>query len=181
MARAPSKSPKKKAVKKSTAGGGSSKDRILQALASQAALNKEKPDRRLIMGMAVMLNVRSFNTTLLDMKKKTGFIDYDRTSVWLTEKGRAHVGEDALAVPASNDAMQAKIRSEMIKGGKPRQIYDIMLDGEWYTRAELAEKMDVENNRSFGTYISALSKVVKRNGKQIRLTDLSFPCGRPGN
>ena len=179
MVRAPTKSPKKKAAKKSNASGTTSKDRILQALASQASCGNNKPERKVIMAMAVILNVRSFGTTLLDIKKKTGFIDYDKTSVWLTAEGKEHIGEAALAVPATNDAMQDKIRSEMIKGSMPRNIYDIMLDGEWHTRAELAENMGVDNNRSFGTYVSALSKVVERQGKSIRLSELCFPCGRP--
>lgn len=184
MARAQTEGSKKKAVKKTAkksnnAGGTTSKDRILEAIASRASCGNNKPDRKVIMGMAVIYNVRSYNTTLLDIKKKTGFIDYDKTSVWLTAKGKEHIGEDALAIPATNDAMQDKIRSEMIKGSMPRKIYDIMLDGEWHTRAELAENMDVENNRSFGTYVSALSKVVEREGKRIRLSDLCFPCGRP--
>jgi len=67
----------------------------------------------------------------------------------------------------------------MIKGKKPREIFDVMLDGGWHSREELAEALNLPNNKSFGTYISALSKVVARDNKKIRLADFVFPCGRP--
>lgn len=58
-------------------------------------------------------------------------------------------------------------------------FFDILTDGCAYSRAELAEKMELENNKSFGTYVSALSKVVERENGKIRLKDIAFPCGRP--
>jgi len=176
----PVKKAKPKSKSKSSSGGVPSDVRIVQAIASRAAFGEDKPSRKLIMGLAVMTNEKSFNTTLLNMKKKKGWIEYDRDSVWLTQKGRDYVGESALSVPQTNDAMQDKIREDMVKGKKPREIFDLMLDGEWHSRDELADALNLPNNKSFGTYVSALSKVTERGtDKKIRLKDMCFPCGRP--
>ena len=187
MGRATTKTPAKKATKRSnarsrsTAGSGAtSLDRIVQAIGSRVTVGDDRPDRKMIMGIALMTNLKSFNTTLLNIKKKKGLIQYDKNSVWLTEAGREYLGEDALAAPADNKAMQAKIRSEMIKGQKPRQIFDLLLNGEWWTKDEIAEEMGIPNNKSLGTYISSLSKVYERDGASIRLLDMAFPFGRPG-
>ena len=64
----------------------------------------------------------------------------------------------------------------LIKGSKSRQIFDLtmhVLDDRWYSKTELAEAMGLPNNKSFGTYISALSKIVaSREYGSIRLFDL---------
>jgi hypothetical protein len=182
MARANSKSPAKKIKKKTSVRSDiTSIDRIVQAIASRVPYGDTKPTRKMIMGMALVTNKRSFNTTILNIKKKHRWVDYDTDSVWLTQEGKDHVGPDIMSVPANNDAMQDKIRMEVIKGIKPRQIYDFMLDGGWYSRAELAVEMNLPDNKSFGTYISSLSKVVERQNGRIRLSDMVFPCGRPSD
>ena len=43
----------------------------------------------------------------------------------------------------------------------------------------LMQSMGMENNKSFGTYMSSLSQVSEREGGKIRLVDFVFPCGRP--
>ena len=182
MARANSKSPAKKIKKKTSVRSDiTSIDRIVQAIASRVPYGDTKPTRKMIMGMALVTNKKSFDTTILNIKKKHRWVDYDTDSVWLTQEGKDHVGPDIMSVPANNDAMQDKIRMEVIKGIKPRQIYDFMLDGGWYSRAELAVEMNLPDNKSFGTYISSLSKVVERQNGRIRLSDMVFPCGRPSD
>eukprot|EP00536_Pseudo-nitzschia_multiseries_P008122 jgi/Psemu1/197219/e_gw1.200.58.1 len=172
------------AKKKSKSGGGKMasmpcSDRIVLAIASRQALGEAKPLRDTIMGLALITNKNSFNTTISNIKKKDNWVEYDKDSIWLTEDGKDYVGPGALSVPQTNDAMQDKIRTEMVKGQKPRQIFDAMLDGGWHSREELAETLNLPNNNSFGTYISALRKVVTRDNKKIRLADFVFPCGRP--
>ena len=159
--------------------GASYLDRIVHAIASRVAMGEERPCRKMIMGLALITSPRSFSTTLLNIKKKRGFVGYDRNSVWLTAAGRAYVGPASLAIPQSNDAMQDKIRENMVKGTRARKIYDLLLDGQWHTKAELAAMMNLENNKSFGTTVSSLSKIVERKGGKIRLVDMAFPCGRP--
>jgi hypothetical protein len=152
----------------------------IELLASRRGFGETKANRKLIMGLATMTNKKYFDTTILNMKKKNNWIDYDKETVWLTQEGEEHIGPDALAVPKNNDDMQEKIRMDMIKGGKrSREIFDLMLDGRYYTKADLAEAMGMENNKSFGTYISALSQVSEREGGKIRLVDFVFPRGRP--
>ena len=181
MARANTNNTKSKPKKKSARSSHSitSTDRIVNAIASKHGLGDEKPTRKMIMGMALIINKGSFNTTILNLKKKYNRVDYDATSIWLTQEGRDYVGPDVMVVPKNNDGMQDKIRSEMIKGIKPRRIFDLMLDGGWYSRDELATAMKLPNNNSFGTYVSSLSKIVERKSGKIRLSDMVFPCGRP--
>ena len=170
-------------TKKGKKNGGSSTsaaDRIVSAVASRRAFGETKANRKLIMGLATILNKKSFDTTILNMKKKKNWIDYDKETVWLTKEGEEHVSPDALVVPKNNDDMQEKIRTDMLKGVKrPCEIFNLMLDGRYYTKADLAEAMGMENNKSFGTYMSTLSQVSEREGGKIRLVDFVFPCGRP--
>jgi len=58
----------------------------------------------MIMGLALITNKNSFNTTILNMKKKDHWVEYDKDSIWLTEDGKEYVGPSALAVPQTNDA-----------------------------------------------------------------------------
>ena len=170
---------------KSTPSGGKFRhsDRIISALASRRVFNKEQRcEKKIIMGLAGILDKKIFGTTLLNMKKKNGTVNYEGQHVWLTSIGEANIDEDALKVPQTNDAMQAKIRNELIKGDKPRKIYDLLLDGQYHTRADLAATLDLPDNKSFGTYTSSLSKVTERNSlnkKQFRLQNMCFPFGRP--
>jgi len=173
-----------KAKARSSAGGGggagqSSADRIMNAIASRYAFGDAKPDRKMIMILAAMTNEKSYATTLLNMKKQQKWIEYDKTSVWFTSEGKDHVGSDAIVAPQNNDLMHAKIREDMIKIGKSREIFDLMTDGAWYSKEELAEKMNMPLNKSFGTYTSGLSKVTEKANGKMRLLDIAFPVGRP--
>eukprot|EP00977_Amphora_coffeiformis_P024593 scaffold16355_cov170-Amphora_coffeaeformis.AAC.5 len=169
---------KKPRTSQSSSGGETAAMRIMKAIASQMAMGKgDKVDRALVQTLALMPSKKSFDTTLLNMKKQD-LVMYDKPTVWLTERGLETVGPEAIQVPTSNDAMLAKLK-EQIKGKKPREIYGILTDGNAYSRAELAAKMKMEDNKSFGTYVSSLSKIVERQGNQIRLPDIAFPCGRP--
>lgn len=177
--------PNKASAKKAKASPSKKKhvmpsvDRIVCAIASRHSLGEEKPCRTLIRGLAAIINRKSFDTTIAAMKKKDRWVEYDKVSIWLTEEGKDYVGPKALAVPQTNDAMQDKIRTEVIKGRNPNKIFEFMLDGRWYSRAELAKAMELPDNKSFGTYISCLSKVVERKNGKIRLADMVFPVGRP--
>lgn len=169
----------KATLAKKNRGKRTSEDRILDALASQLTFGIEAADRNTVQSLAAMTNKRSFDTILLNMKKK-GLVTYDSKTASLTDAGVDQIGPEATSVPQSNDAMQAKLR-ELIKQKKSREIFDIMLDGRFYSRSELAEKMCTEDNKSFGTYVSALSKIVDRENGKIGLKGMAFPCGRPSD
>lgn len=159
-------------------GGGTSESRILEAIAGQIALGNDKANRTIVQGLAAIASSGSFGTTILNMKKKKGLVEYNKDSIWLTEKGLETVGPDAVAKPQNNDAMQDKLK-ENLKSKQSHKIFDLLADGNGYTRQELAKKMGLEDNKSFGTYVSHLSKVVDREGGKIRLKQIAFPCGRP--
>jgi hypothetical protein len=150
----------------------------LAAIASQNVLGTESPERKVIMGLAGMSNAKSFATTILNMKNK-GLVVYDTNTITLTDKGRDQVGPEALEVPQNNDAMQEKLKED-IKSKRSRDIFDLLVDGKAFSRGELADMLKMENNKSFGTYVSSLSKVSERvDGGKIRLKDIAFPVGRP--
>jgi hypothetical protein len=155
-------------------------DHVVEAIASQMIMGIDRPPQKVVQGLAGMSSTGSFNTTLLNMKKKTGAVDYDSNTVWLTEKGKKMLPADAFRKPQTNDKMLKKLK-EQVDGTKPKEIFDVLTDGKAYTRQELADKLQVQNNNSFGTYISKLSKVAERvdGKKKIRLPDVAFPCGRP--
>lgn len=86
-------------------GRNTAGSRILGALASYRASGQSQPERKKIQGMAAMTNKHSFDTTLLNMRNK-GFLKYDTTSVWLTDKGIEAVGGvEACAPPSDNSGM----------------------------------------------------------------------------
>jgi len=116
--KAPAKKPPAKKKSSGATPSGSNKERILKAIASRTALGEEKPSRKSIMGMAVITSEKSFANVIPDLKKRDGFVDYDAKSIWLTQAGRDHIGEEFLAVPTDNGPMQDKIRSDMLKGKK---------------------------------------------------------------
>lgn len=170
---------KAKPTKTKAGGSETASMRILQALVSQRAVGIVDADRGTIQGLAAMPNKKSFDTTLLNMKKKQGWVTYTTTTVTLTDAGIEEMGgAEAVAFPTNNTAMQDKLK-ENIKQKKSREIFDLLADGRAFTRTELADKMGMEDNKSFGTCISALSTVVEREGGKIRLKDIAFPCGRP--
>ena len=157
-----------------------SSKRIIEAIASQMIVGVERPSKKVIAGLAAITSKGSFNTTLLNMKKKGGLVEYDKDTVWLTEKGKKMLPSDALRMPQNNDGVQAKLK-EQVKGKVPGLIFDILTDGNAYSREDIASKLGVLNNASLGTYISSLSKVSERvdGKKKIQLKDIAFPCGRP--
>ena len=81
-------------------------DRILSAIASRHSVGDTKPDRQLIMGLVASTSTGSFGTTLLNIKKKHGWVDYDTKTCWLTEAGTDHVGPDAVQVPQNRHDCQ---------------------------------------------------------------------------
>ena len=165
-------------AKKKTKTEEPAKTRILKAIAFQKSIGNEQPSRDMIQGLAVMESKGSFGTTILNMKKKDETVDYDSKTIWLTEAGIAEVGEEACSTPASNEGIQKKLK-EQIPHKKSREIFDIMTDGDWCSKAELLEAMNHEDNKSFGTYLSALSKFVDKENGKMRLKQIAFPCGRP--
>ena len=76
-----------KKAKKSGKDGATASYRILRATASQHALGIQDVDRATVQGLACMANKRSFDTTLLNMKKE-GLLSYETTTMRLTELGR---------------------------------------------------------------------------------------------
>ena len=190
MGKASSESKKSTAVsaKKPATKSGSSdfnklpmKTRVLTVLASQRALGKETVDKKLVATFCSVTNHHTFDTALSGMKKK-GLIENDNGTMSITEDGLEEVGPDVAAPPADNTAAQDMMKDNLKQtSGKTKAMFDILTDGRAYSRAEIAEKIGMEETaKTFKTYISYLSKIVdKVDGDKIRLKDEAFPFGRP--
>lgn len=161
-------------------GKKSMKSRILIAIASQHALGKEYVDKQTVLNLSTVTNKHTFDTTCAAMKKQ-GLIEYDNKGMKLTEKGLEEVGPDAAAPPQNNDAAQEMLKDTL--KGRPKktfEMFDVLTDGRAYSRADIAEKVNMdENAKTFKTYISYLSKIVEKEGDKIKLKDTAFPWGRP--
>lgn len=176
------KSPKKASSPSRTSkvSGGTNADRILKAIAFLNAHGTARPDKKSVQVASQILDNKVFATVCATMKNK-GTIIYDRTTMQLTELGREQVGEGALllAQPPTNDTFHDRIKGTF-KSGISRSIFDILADGGYHTKDEIAQKLNIENNKSFGTYLSALSKYTnKGNNGTYSLKDTAFPFGRP--
>ena len=159
--------------------GNNNKDRIVQAIASLVVCGDDKPSRKVVMGIAQIKSDKSFANTIANMKIKEKLVAYDKDAIWLTEKGRGYVGEEALAPPENNEAMHDMLK-DTLKGKKPKEIFDLLSNGEWWTRAEIADELgDDESKKGFKNAASTLSKLVEKKGGKSRLLDMCFPCGRP--
>ena len=159
------------------------KHRVLMAIASQRVLGKLEVEKKQIIALASITNTHTFDTNCASMKKK-GLIEQVGSCLKLTDKGMDEIGgEDAIIgeLPQTNDDIQTKLK-EQIKHKRAHLIFDLLTDGKAYTRAEIAEKLGWEQNKTFQTYMSYLSKVVDKvgeGGKKIQLKDEAFPFGRP--
>ena len=169
-------------AKKTTAVKGkkeaSVKHRVLVALASQRALGKQQVEKKQIVRLAGIINTHTFDTNCASMKKQ-GLITQVGTCLELTDKGMDKVGDDvSLAVPQTNEDIQSKLKAQ-IQQKRAHLIFDVLTDGRAYTRAEIAEKLGWEQNKTFQTYMSYLSKLVDKVDGKVQLKDEAFPFGRP--
>ena len=183
MAKKANGSTKAKAGKASKKKEASVKHRVLSAIASQRAFGKDQVEKKDIIRLACITNEHTFDTNCSSMKKK-GLIEQIGSCLKLTEKGvEAIGGEDAIAAATHESNEDAQdILKEQVKGGtKARAIFDLLTNGNAYTRAEIAEKLGYDQNKTFQTYMSYLSKLVDKvdGNNKVRLKDIAFPCGRP--
>jgi hypothetical protein len=131
----------------------------------------------------------SLSTTLLNIKKKKNHVDYDKTSVWLTEAGWNFAQKeygDQVNTPMDNSSVHATlIEMHNLKGAKLK-IFELLKDSKKPKSVEeLMEHVNCTNKKSFGTYISALNSasitesVKTENGvKKYQLVEKTcFPMG----
>ena len=169
------KSTPKKKASTGKKGGTSNKQRILDAIASQYATGKDKADKKLVLGLTGM-DKKVFDTVCGTMKKNEKWVIYNKDTIELTKEGKQQVDPEKLKKATTNDDLHER-NKEQLKHKKSREIYDIMTDGRWYSKKELAEAIGVEANKSFGTYHSGISKFTDKKDGKSRLNDDCFLCG----
>jgi hypothetical protein len=151
--------------------------KILEAICTEHARGNPKADKQRVRAVTGILDKKIWDTTCAILKNKKGSIHYDKKTMELTCLGREEVGPEALAT--SNGILHDIIRKKF-KKQRPRDIFDILVaDGQAYSKEELANKLGLQNNKSFGTYLSALSKYTDKNDGKYSLKPEVFPFGRP--
>lgn len=70
---------------------------------------------------------------------------------------------------------------EQLKSKRSVDIFDFLADGRSRTKQEIADHLGVPMNKSFGTYLSGISKHSEKDGDSYRLSDACFLVGRPSD
>lgn len=152
-------------------------------------MGTDKPSRKLLSQLS-RYPEHSLSTTLLNIKKKDGHVDYDKDSAWLTETGwqaaQDKFGDQIISEGLmDNSATHESLKSMHNLTGSKLKIFDNLTDGSAKSYEELMELIGCTNPKSFGTYASALksaglAETVTENGtKKLQLVDTCFPFGRP--
>jgi len=182
---------KKKTTKPRIAGAKGPKvpveEKILSTLKYLHSINIGTPSRKQIGLLCGYKNILSqgFATALTKLKKE-GLIQYPaKGTVGLTEPGIAASAllSTSSDMPKTNADVQERIRS--LLSGKEIIMFDLLLDGKYHTKIEIAEAAGYSNLLSQG-FTGGLKKLESfdliekdSNNKSICLTDNPFPLGRP--
>lgn len=167
-------------TKKTNNSGATAEMKILMTLALLDAIGLTEVDRKFVMQLSGIKNEGSFKTTCGIMKRNGNASFPSGTTMKITEAGMAKLGSSAPAKATTNEQVQAIIHDEFIKGKKPREIFNFLVDGHPHSIAEIAKAIDVdETNASLKTYITSVGKFTDKvdgpNGtKLIQLKDLAF-------
>ena len=162
---------------KGGSGGIGAPQRILNLVLSlETKYRNPSVDRAMIISMAG-IKATTFPVTLSNLKKQ-GLIEYDKTSIRLTTKGR----EKATVVDIpDNESIQQELKAKHKLGGKQGKLFDMLLDGESHDRAHVAESVGYTNKATFAVALSNMKKmgIIEYDKHTIKLTDICFPFGRP--
>mmetsp|Transcript_20466 Transcript_20466/g.44326 ORF Transcript_20466/g.44326 Transcript_20466/m.44326 type:complete len:187 (-) Transcript_20466:41-601(-) len=186
MARATNNNKKVKVTKVKTSSpkmGQGGPQKILDfALFFETELgNPRVPRKRMAAVSGVKPN--TFPVTISNMKKK-GLIVYDKEAIWLTQQGRskAQVGTMTEA-SMDNGQTQQELKQKFKIGGKAAVLFDILKDGRDHDRQATIGQLDFASKASAAVMLSNLKKtgVIEYDKTTIKMTDMCFPFGRPGN
>ena len=119
------------------------------------------------------------------LKTKKNYLDYDKTTITLTEEGLENAVAEA-PIGDNNEALE-KAKAK-VPGNKAKQILDIVFDGQVHSRAEVAERINHDvTKKSFGNLLMKIKKeefiaYAKTDDGEDGIigTDELFPFGRPG-
>lgn len=150
-------------------------------------MGNERPTRKVV-SQVTGYPIKSLSTTLLNLKKNDGYVEYDTETVWLTEKGlktaKDKYGEKAEKAVDTESVHQTLIDMHKITGSK-RKIFDLLKERPM-TDEELMKSIGCNNKKSFGTYTSALNSAkitestMDGTVKTFQLVESTcFPFGRP--
>ena len=160
-------------------GGIGAPQRILNfVLSLEMKYGNPNVDRSMIVSMAG-IKATTFPVTISNMKKQ-GLIEYDKTSIRLTTKGRE---EKATIVDIpDNESIQQELKvKHKLGSGKQGKLFDMLLDGKSHDRAHVAESVGYTNKATFAVALSNMKKmgIIEYDKSTIQLTDSCFPFGRP--
>lgn len=169
---------------KGSSGGSGGPQRILDfVLAMEGKLNTAQIPRKMVMAASGVKNT-TFPVTISGMKKKKGWIDYDKDTISLTELGRSKANPGAIMEGGfdNESAQEDNIRRFKI-GGKALALFNAMRDGKVHDRVALAEQMGITNKGTLAVMLSNMKKngILLVTPTTLQLSDMNFPLGRPGD
>jgi len=182
------KTPVKKPMAAGRTPGGTAAQRILSAIKTASVMKKtDSPTRELVATIAGFPDPKSSTVAHAYTKlKNEKLILCNSKTVSLTDAGSEAAGPVSLVNTSEpiHDAFKKKL-----KGLKPRQIFEILLDGRAVDRETIADT--IGTNVKSSTFAHALTPLRKLGlleevgdktnpkRKRLRLTDSAFPFGRP--
>ena len=187
MAKASKDGSKPKAAKKASShkgkkntGGISGPQRILDFVLSMENRTGDPNVPRKMVVAASGVKANTFPVTISGMKKK-GLIEYDSSTVCLTEEGRSKANAASQMEVFDNASAQDDLKEQFKIGGKAGLLFDAMRDGRVHDRTTLAESLGITNKATLAVMLSNMRKngIIEYDRTTIQLSEMNFPMGRP--
>ena len=181
---------KKTPAASSAARGNSKKVPILPCLANLHRAGVKVIPRPQVVTLSGYTK-ESLRVTLCKLRKQ-GLVDWDDAhTVRLTAAGWDKAAEEgnghaAVAAVMTNEETHRRLKDTYKLTGTKGQIFDLLLDGAPHVVSRLMTKVGCTNADSFRVFVCALTsknlaeRIAVSGEKMIRLTDMCFPFGRPG-
>ena len=179
--------PKTKTIEPTT------EQKILSALFVFSSVhNSDTPEKEFVRAVADVKKV-TFYPTISRMKKPKGLIQYTlhQKTMKLTDKGRDEAAKLALKddqltlkddLVTTNEQHHVNIKKKL-SPGLARNAFEYLSDGREYNKMDVMGAIKCTNRNTFGHLLSKMLKkpgyIEYRGEKNMRLTNLCFPFGRP--
>ena len=141
--------------------GSSNEGKILATLVRLHDIQKleEVPKDRVM--KTAQISSQTFPSLVSRMVNKKKLVEYGSASgtLKITAKGREAAPEGDIDVPTSNEEYQRQILEKLT--GKPKQIFEILMDGRTHTKKSIMEKIECTNKTTFAPMVS---RTLKKEG-----------------
>ena len=104
---------------------------------------------------------KTFAPMISRMVNKKKLVEYGSSSgtIKITALGREAAPEGDIDIPTSNEEYQRQILEKLT--GKPKKIFEILMDGQVHTKQSIMEKIDCTKMSTFSPMVS---RILKKEG-----------------